>query len=223
MLDTSTPRGRIIAATLKLAAERKWHDISLSEIATESAVALDMMRREFSSKSAILAAFTRMVDDEVVRRVPKREPGQASRDVLFDVFMCRFDVLRPYRAALKSITGSGLPDPAHILPFLASQRWMLEAASIPTDGPQGAVRIAGIASLYASVFQVWLGDDDEGMARTMAALDRRLRRGEAALKRVDDFRAGACRMAGAIGSLFARRRSPPPATPDTVAPGPSPV
>ena len=40
------------------------------------------------------------------------------------------------------------------------------------------MRVAGLGMIYASVFGIWLEDDDPGLARTMAALDRRLRRGE---------------------------------------------
>jgi hypothetical protein len=60
--------------------------------------------------------------------------------------------------------------------------WMLEAAGIGTDGATGGLRVAGLAAVYASVFRVWLEDDDPGHARTMAALDRRLRRGERSLR-----------------------------------------
>lgn len=223
MLDTSTPRGRIIAASMKLAGERPWREISLSDIATEASVSLDTLRHEFDTKTGILIAFTRAVDDEVVRRAPKRDAEQATRDVLFDVLMSRFDVLRPYRAAMKSIASAGLPDPSQILPFLASQRWMLEAAGVTTDGPRGVVRVAGIGSVYAGVFRVWLDDDDAGMARTMAVLDRRLRRGEAALQRADDICAGACRMAQAIGGLFDRRGQRPQSSEGAGATGPSAV
>jgi hypothetical protein len=64
--------------------------------------------------------------------------------------------------------------------------WMLEAAGIATDGATGGLRVTGLATVYASVFRTWLQDDDPGQARTMAALDRRLRRGERTLRNVED-------------------------------------
>ena len=57
---------------------------------------------------------------------------------------------------------------------LRSQRWMLTAADIDAAGPRGLVRAQGLAMLYAAVFRTWLDDHDEGLSRTMAALDRAL-------------------------------------------------
>ena len=56
---------------------------------------------------------------------------------------------------------------------------------------------------YASVFGVWLEDDDPGLARTMAALDRRLRRGERAIASFDRVTGMVDRLAG-VGPRFLR-------------------
>lgn len=198
MLDLTTLRGRIIAAALRLAEARSWRDIALADIAEAAGTDLVALRKEFGSKSEIVAAFTRAIDDEVLAKAPKRVPGQAARDAIFDVVMSRFDVLAPYRSALKSITAVPMADPAVIKAGLASQAWMLQAAGVDTEGPRGAVRVAGLASVYGSVFRTWLEDDDPGLARTMAVLDRRLRRGERMLTTLDDMTA-TCRR---IASLF---------------------
>ena len=100
--------------------------------------------------------------------------------------MSRFDALQTYRPALRSIAASAQPDPALARAVLASQAWMLHAAGIGTDGVEGGLKVAGLASVYASVFRTWLDDDDPGLARTMAALDRRLRRGERTYARIED-------------------------------------
>ena len=114
---------------------------------------------------------------------PKRTADQTARDALFDIVMTRFDVLGPYKKALQSISASGPADLALARPVLASMHWMLEAAGINTEGASGSLRVTGLAAVYASVFRTWLEDDDPGHARTMAALDRRLRRGESAIRR----------------------------------------
>ena len=185
MLDLATPKGRILAAALECAAAKPWSDVTLLDIADAAALPLGGLRDVFASKSDILAAFVRVVDDEVLKRAPKRSEGQERRDVLFDVVMTRFDVLAPYKAALKSIRGSGPADASLARPFLASQHWMLQAAGVGTDGASGALRVTGLGMVYASVFAVWLEDDDAGLARTMAALDRRLRRGERTVRNVE--------------------------------------
>lgn len=196
MFDQSTLRGRIIAATMTLAAERPWKDVTLLDIAERTGVTLVDLKHEFSSKSDILTAFTRAVDDEVLRRAPKRDAATGPRDAIFEILMSRFDVLAPYKAALRSISGEASSfDPAFMCSFLASQHWMLQAAGIDTSGITGGVKVGGLAGVYASVLRTWLKDDDPGLARTMAALDRRLRRGERAISNIEEVKSGLRRVA----------------------------
>lgn len=202
-----TLRGRIIEAAMKLANERPWKDMTLLDIAEATGVTLVDLKKEFSSKPEILAAFTRAVDDEVLRRAPKRESTTSRRDALFEILMTRFDVLAPYKQALRSIAGDlRAPDPAFVCAFLASQHWMLQAAGIETSGVRGRMKVGGLAGLYTSVFRTWLKDDDPGLARTMAALDRRLRRGERTLSDIEDVKACACRVIDRFASLVRPKR-----------------
>jgi ubiquinone biosynthesis protein COQ9 len=197
MLDQSTPKGRILAAALALAAAKDWAQVSLLDIAQEAKVPLGEMRDLLASKAAIIAELLRAVDREVLSRT-ERVAGQEKRDLLFDVLMTRFDVLSPHKAAIKSMAKSAGADLALAVPLLASQHWMLEAAGIDTSGPGGGLRVAGLAGVYASVFRTWLEDEDPGHARTMAALDRRLRRGERTLNQLDAVAADVERLATAV-------------------------
>ena len=90
---------------MRLAGERPWRDVTLTDIAEAADVNLVEVRRDFDSKAEILAAFVRAVDDAVLARAPNAPP-QSSRDAIFDVVMSRFDVLAPYRPALKSIAAT---------------------------------------------------------------------------------------------------------------------
>jgi AcrR family transcriptional regulator len=220
MLDLTTPRGSIIAAALRLAAQHPWQKLTLSAIAEGAGVTLLSLKKEFASKGEILASFTAAVDDEVLRRAPRRAPDQPARDALFEVIMSRFDVLAPYKAALKSIAGGAGLEPAQLRPLLVSQQWMLEAAGIGTGGLEGGMKVAGLLTVYASVFRTWLEDDEAGLARTMAALDRRLRRGERALTRVEDFCVGLSRFVSAAMPRGFGRTSPSAKTDGTPAPTP---
>ena len=207
MLDLTTEKGRYISAALALAAEKPWPEVTLSEIAARAGSSLVGLKAQFASKADVLTAFIRLVDDEVLARAPRREEGQASRDVLFEVIMSRLDVLEPWKPALRSIARSASPDPGHVLAIVASNRWMLEAAGIGSGGIDGAARTAGLATVYGAVFRTWLDDGDPGLARTMAALDRRLRRGERAMQRADDVVQGVRRAAGALFGAAATMRS----------------
>jgi AcrR family transcriptional regulator len=213
MFDQFTRKGRILAAALECAARKSWGDVTLLDIAEAAKLPLVDLRSELGSKTDILAALLRAVDDEVLKRAPKRGEDQTSRDALFDIVMTRFDVLAPYKKALHSISASGPADLALARPVLSSMHWMLEAAGIGTDGTAGSLRVTGLAAVYASVFRIWLEDDDPGHARTMAALDRRLRRGESAIRNVEQVSSVVQRIAtdgpAFLRSVF-RGRPPPP-------------
>jgi ubiquinone biosynthesis protein COQ9 len=220
LLDMSTPKGRLIAAALRLADTRPWSDVTLLDIAEAADLSLADVKGVFPSKSAIMTAFMSAIDDAVVRAAPKRVDTQPARDRLFEVIMGRFDVMMPYKTAIKSIATASALDPVLIQPFYASQHWMLQAAGISTDGTQGSIRILGLGSLYGAVFRTWLDDTDPGMARTMAALDRRLRRGEQTITTLEDTCSGVLKFATNLPGLFStllRRRAPP--SPETQPPG----
>jgi len=223
MLDSSTPKDRIISAALACAAAKPWGEVTLLDIAEAATQPLTEVRQAFAGKTDILAAFLRAVDDEVLKRIPKAAEGQDRRDVLFDVIMTRFDVLAPYKAALKSIHASGPADASLARPFLASQHWMLQGAGIGTDGASGALRVAGLGMIYAAVFGTWLEDDDPGLARTMAALDRRLRRGERTLRGVEQIGTALYRLAsegpGFLRSTMRSRAKPEPTAGTDAGPG----
>jgi ubiquinone biosynthesis protein COQ9 len=220
MLDGTTTKGRIIEAALKLAAERGWKDVSLIDIAERAAVTLTELREHFSGKAAIVRGLVRAVDDELLRNARRPQAGEGHRDALFEVIMARFDLLAPHKAAIRSIVETMGPDLGMLETALASQHWMLQAAGIDGSGPQGAVRTLGLASVYASVFRTWLEDDDPGMARTMAALDRRLRRGERNIRALEDACGAVTGLAGRIGSLIGGARRAAGAAASSARPDP---
>ncbi len=195
MLDLTNTRHRIIAASLRLAETHGWTGLSLDRIANEAGMTLAALSREFSGKSRILAAFGRAADDAVLARVTPADAELAARDRLFDVLMTRFEIMAPYKAGLKRIRDDLRLQPGLVLVQLCnatrSVYWMLAAAGIDAEGSRGTLRMPGMMALYARVFDIWLDDDDPGLARTMAALDSRLRRGERIMQRIDDLGAAA--------------------------------
>ncbi len=207
-VDLTSPKGRIIAAALALASERPWREVALRDVAERAGITLVAIREHFASKSEIVAGLMRVVDDAVLAVAPAAALGEPKRDQLFEVIMARFDALQPYRTALRSISADLSADPAVMRAMLSSQAWMLQAAGIDAGGIEGGMRVAGLATVYASVYRTWLEDDDPGFARTMAALDRRLRRGERTLSALDDMGRTARGIVEGIASMFGSKRQP---------------
>jgi hypothetical protein len=130
---------------------------------------------------AVLAAYTKDIDRQVLAGGDADTAEEPPRERLFDVLMRRLEALAPRKAAIRSLVRSAARDPALAFALnglaVRSMQWMLSAADIGAAGPKGALRAQGLALLYASVLRTWLDDDDPGLARTMAALDRGLARG----------------------------------------------
>jgi AcrR family transcriptional regulator len=200
---TGSDRERIVAAFMALLAEKPIEQIGLAEIAGRSGVSLGALREEFASTLAIYAAHVKAVDRQVLDGGDGDMAEEPPRERLFDVLMRRIEILTPHKEALRSLLRSAMRNPGLALALNAmavrSQQWMLTAADIHASGPRGMVRAQGLALLFARVLRVFVHDDDEGHARTMATLDRELGRGARWVGLLDDL----CRF---VPRLRPRRR-----------------
>ena len=210
-------RAAIVDALLTLAAEQRFEDITISAVCAAANVSLADFRDAFPSKGAVLAGFSRRLDRAVLERGSEHNLDEGAKERLFDVLMRRLDAMAPYRDGLRGVFGWLRRDPTSLLEMnrltVNSLRFMLEAAEIDSDGPAGALKLQGLALAWGRVFTIWLEDAPPDFAKSMAALDRELTRGErmvAGLDRLDRFTAP-------LRSLvMRRRRAEPEAEPDMV-------
>jgi AcrR family transcriptional regulator len=175
-----SPADRAIDGLMTLVAGRGWHRVTPVDVATEAGLTMAQLYALFPTKTKILAGFVRRVDQATFATRPEGD-GKV-RDRLFDLLMRRFEALKPHRPALKELARAGLRDCALPLAmgprFLNAMRWIADAAGVGTSGLFGALRVKALAAAYLWAFRVFLDDDSEDLARTMAALDRALARCE---------------------------------------------
>ena len=177
---TGDRAGRIIDAALELAAIEGWSGLGMMQIAQAAGLTLGELHAAFPSKSCLLDAFIRRIDGEVLA-AGSADADEAARDRLFEVLMRRFDALAPHKAAVAAILRDIVDPTVGLvgLPAMArSMAWTLEAAGLSSAGLGGLVRVQGLMLVYADAVRVWLRDDTPDMAKTMAALDKGLRRAE---------------------------------------------
>ena len=191
--------GHIVDCALGLAARTAWRHVSLSDIAREAGLSLAQLHEHYPSKEAILGAYVDRVDRAMLAGTEPELAEEPARDRLFDVVMRGFDAMAAGREGLRAIVSEALRDPC--LGLWAACRLerslvlMLEAASLGAGGPRGFVRRKGLGLIYLATLRVWLHDESEDTARTMAALNRHL-------ARVDDLIAG-------LGRCRTRRQEAP--------------
>ena len=190
---TSAPsvKDRIIEALMELSAERDWDDFGLTDIATRAGVSLSEFRDAFPSKGAVLAGFARRIDHIVLKQEGEALADESPRERVFDVLMRRLDAMAPYRLGLQGIMEHVRRDPLTAAALngvvLNSMRFMLAAAGVDVDGTMAPLKLQGMALSWGRVLHAWLEDEDPGQARTMAALDRELSKGETWVARLDDL------------------------------------
>lgn len=187
MNDSSDRTDTILDAALGLTVERGWPAVSMAEVADRAGVPLAEAYEVVPSKPALLAALVARTDRAMLAEGAP-DPDQSARDRLFEIVMRRFDALQPHKQAMAALLRDLPRDPCaflQLMPSLAgSIAWMLEAAGLSTSGVRGMLRIKGLALIYLVTMRTWLEDDSVDMARTMAQLDRRLRRAEAVIRSV---------------------------------------
>jgi len=202
-------REKIIAAFLELLAEHRFEAIGLAEIAAAADVSLAQLRGEFGSSLVILAAHIKAIDRAVLAEDLSDMDEEPPRERLFDVLMRRLEKLAPHREAVRSLMRSASRNPPLALALnglaVRSQQWMLTAAGVSASGPRGMMRAQGLALLFGAVLRTWVKDEDPGVARTMAALDRALSRGQRFAGLLDDL----CRVPSRLCRLRPRRRRRP--------------
>ena len=208
----------LIDATLKLAAERDWHDVTMIDIANEAGVSVTDCYDHCSGKGDLLRRFVKRVDREVLADLDSEDFNEPGHDRLIAVIMARFDILSEYRPALRSIIASGGDlGPADglraIKTHFGAMRWMLEAAGFQTSGLHGSMRVAGLTAVYARTFKYWLDDDSTDFGPTMAYLDRELSKAAGWDRRVEKGLGKASSICGKISERcqsFSVKKSPSP-------------
>lgn len=184
----STPRDPIDAALELIAFQGLCHT-TLAEVAEAAGISMVDLYRRYPSKAALLAGFVQRVDAAMLDTGPA-DPTESPRDRLFDIIMRRLDLLDPHKEAVRAIMREAWSDPLTaacglVLPGRRSLRWMLATAGLEQSGLRGHLQLRGLGLIYLAVLRVWLDDDSPDMAKTMAALDRRLRQTERFMGRFD--------------------------------------
>jgi len=167
----------LVAAVFSQAALRGWSDVNIAEAARDAGLPLDRVRARFPGRGAVLLRFG-ILADQAALATGSSEPSPRER--LFDMVMSRFDALQQHRAGILQLTQALRTDPATSLLLysatLRSMKWLLDGASIPSNGVVGGLRVHGLLALWLYALRAWEADESPDLSATMAAVDRGLDR-----------------------------------------------
>lgn len=182
--DAPTDYDAIGSAVFSVAATQGWSRVTPAEVAAHAGLDPQDVARSHPGYEALVDEAFRLIDRQALHGRTEPEPDEPIRERLFDVLMARFEAMKPHRDAIERyIRGLPLHPMNGMVSALRLGRSMaltLEAAGVSASGLRGYVRIKGLAYTYLWVLRVFLKDNTEDLARTMAALDK-------ALKNVDDM------------------------------------
>ena len=180
MTDAEFDRA-LITSALQMAADRSWTEVTVAAAARQAELPLDMARRRFPGRAAILLRLGLQADEAAMTGIVLDAPV---RETLFDMLMRRLDVFQQHRAGVLALFRAlpGRPGAALLLGDATrrSMRWMLEAAGVSTTGVVGGLRVHGLVAVWLWTIRTWQKDDSLDMATTMAALDKALNQAERA-------------------------------------------
>ena len=189
---------------LALLSEQPIEQIGLAEIASEAGVSLAQLRGEFFAL-AIYAAHIKAIDRAVLAEDLSDMAEEPPRERLFDVLMRR---LETWRRIVKRFARCCAP-PCEIRRLPCAQWHRGPVAAMDADrcrhqcfrsarhGTRTRPRL-----LFGSVLRTWTHDDEPGLARTMATLDRALARGQRYSGFLDDL----CTLPSRLSRPGPRRR-----------------
>jgi hypothetical protein len=190
LLDPALRRD-LARAALSLAASGSWRELTLTKLA-------DAANRPVSdyygasigeAVDCVEEAFDRAIGDNL----DKLDDSQSVRDRLFELIMRRFEAMEPHRAAVLAMEQGQDRDPTLMAAahqrHVRCARWVLAIAGLEADGMTGQARAQGLGVIIGQARAAWRGDSAGDFAKTMASLDRNLRRAEEMFGRWAGFEA----------------------------------
>lgn len=155
----------------------------LSALAAQLKVPLDVFYTRFPTLETLLFSFCDAVDEHMLAQLNAGDMD-TKRELYFDIIMARLDMFQKYRPGVKRWLEELPKHPTlwkgAVCRFDQSLSLMLDIAK---DSPLFPVKKLGLAAIYAIAVRAWAADDAPDMAKTMAALDGALGRGETIIQR----------------------------------------
>jgi AcrR family transcriptional regulator len=176
--DSAGPE--LLAAAFALIGDEGWSGFSFAALARRTGVSLVEIYRQFPNRGALLSALTRRADEAMLAVDEAELAGLPPRDRVFELLMRRLEAMVPYRAGLARLAREARTDPCVVL--LTACRlersfiWLQEVAGLRPFGLRARLARRALGLAYLRTVRVWFEDQGADLGKTMAELDKQLRR-----------------------------------------------
>lgn len=180
MAETDATRPDLLETAFAVIAEAGWSGASGVAIADRAGVPVVEVYRAFPSRMALLGALSRRIDEAMLEFDQAELVGLPPRDRVFELIMRRLDALAPFKAGLARLARDARRDPGLLLVAACrldrSLAWLQEAAGLRSQGLRARLQRRALGAVYVATMRTWLRDEGADQAKTMAELDKSLRR-----------------------------------------------
>lgn len=170
----------LLAAAFALIGDEGWRGFSFATLARRTGVSRVEIYRQFRSRDALLGELNRRADEAMLAVDEAEVAGLPPRDRVFELLMRRLEALVPYRAGLARLAREARADPCVALVTACrlerSFVWLQDAAGLRHHGLRASLARRALSLAYARAVQVWFEDPGADLGKTMAELDKQLRR-----------------------------------------------
>mgnify|MGYP001386091949 CR=1 FL=1 len=161
----------IAKKTLSLLSDNPWDKISFTTVVGSKRVTT------IRNKTDLLINLNRYFDYLLNENLVSMEQS-SKKDMLFEVFMARLDILNTNRRSIKNLLKFLLSYPNNfirLLPsFVESMILIATKSNIEVNGIRGVVKVKAIFFLYLLAIYTWNNDESESLEKTMTSLDKYL-------------------------------------------------
>ena len=179
----------LLILAFDIIAEAGWRGFSFTALAERADLSMPEIRETFSGRGAVLDALSQRLDQAMMSIDPDEMASLPPRDRVFELMMSRLEAMAPYRPGLCRLMTDARFDPELIAMTACrldrSLAWLQDAAGLDQGqrhSPLGIIRRRLqrrlLGAVYLQVLNVWSDDDSQDLAKTMASLDKQLRRFE---------------------------------------------
>lgn len=169
---------RLAAAAWRLLASRPWRQVTIASVARSAKLPWDEVLDVAPSRAELIAILLRQATRDAARRYRSDGNLESARERLFDVVVSWFEAQQPRKKAMRNLYRDLVREPLTLVALrghiIRLSEGLLALAEVDT-GLSPTLGAAGLAAIIARAIAVWLKDDSE-MGRTMAQIDRDLRR-----------------------------------------------
>lgn len=181
------PAPDLLVLAFEIIAETGWRGFSFTELSDRSGLSLTEVRAVFSGRSAVLGQLSEQLDQAMLATEPDDLEGLPPRDRVFEMIMSRLEAMAPFRAGLCRLMMDARSDPGLIAMTACrldrSLAWLQDGAGLahahhmsPLGNLRRKIQRRLLGAVYLQTLKVWSSDESLDLAKTMASLDKQLRR-----------------------------------------------